>query len=304
VKPNIPQSNNLELSSLPNTVKDEQVNKAFQKMIENDGLDKISKHILGQRKIYASRKESLTADDEKKIVRGFVFEYIALEFLSEKGEPPNKELSDLLLNISRDPIPFLDRAYYQLSKDVKDETNFDKKHKMEDKINEIIKLKDTIKKHPFNNDSIAIRTIKKEDGSTEAFVTGTYEMKNYHIQENIESIENQLINSKHDTVLILQKLIKFLPDYYRYNEEKTGTKSTLPTVSGVANLEEFQQIVVQPNIMAKNTEERNQYVKGLEEICDGVVFINISIAEIVRISESLYPKIRAQMNKLQRSGYR
>ena len=283
---------------------------ALEKAFENDMIGKIVDNILNaeeveakekerrakEQKRFFSRQEFRMSDEElDSRIRGIVFENIALELLAEKGEPPNRKLSDLLTDICKRPHIFLSYVRNQMEFELSNETAPFKRDRIFNQIKEIDSAKNDLPLHPFNNDVIAIKT----DESGKIIVTGSYEMKNYHIteKEEVEDIDNQLANSKLDTVNILSSVLKYLPVYARCYERNMGRKFNIPTDIDVVEESEFKQCIVQPDMYFPSKEKRQAYFDSLSEICDDLITVGIKTETFVKISNNLKLLVKDRLEK-------
>ena len=182
----------------------------------NTCMENIAKDILDKQAFSKIKGEKFTADNYERSIRGMLFESIALDYMEKKGEPENPELSNIILSISRNPKGFLSSVYQSLTKEYISEINPSEKYEIEMKIKKIkSEIEDPdILRFPSNSDAIAIQT-KRNEENVEIKVVGSIEIKNYNFMrsEQSEKVLQQLEKSKHDTVLILSKVLKYLPYY-------------------------------------------------------------------------------------------
>ena len=153
-----------------------------------------------------------------------------------------------------------------------------------------------ILRFPSNSDAIAIQT-KGGKESVEIRVVGSIEIKNYNFMrsEQSDKVLQQLEKSKHDTVLILNKVLKYLPYYYRQNGRE------IPDNVVVNSEEDFKQTVVQPDVYKTPDSPEKKF---LEENGIVVETIGITPKKLAEVANLIEPEIRRKMNNLQRFGYK
>ncbi len=264
----------------------------------NTCMENIAKDILDKQAFSKIKGEKFTADNYERSIRGMLFESIALDYMEKKGEPENPELSNIILSISRNPKGFLSSVYQSLTKEYISEINPSEKYEIEMKIKKIkSEIEDPdILRFPSNSDAIAIQT-KRNEENVEIKVVGSIEIKNYNFMrsEQSEKVLQQLEKSKHDTVLILSKVLKYLPYYYRQNGRE------IPNNVTVNSEEDFKQTVVQPNVYETPDSPEKRY---LEENGIIVETLGITPRKLAEITTLIEPEIRKRMNTLQRFGYK
>ena len=265
---------------------------------DNTCMENIAKDILDKQAFSKIKGEKFTADNYERSIRGMLFESIALDYMEKKGEPENPELSNIILSISRNPKGFLSSVYQSLTKEYISEINPSEKYEIEMKIKKIkSEIEDPdILRFPSNSDAIAIQT-KRNEENVEIKVVGSIEIKNYNFMrsEQSEKVLQQLEKSKHDTVLILSKVLKYLPYYYRQNGRE------IPNNVTVNSEEDFKQTVVQPNVYETPDSPEKRY---LEENGIIVETLGITPRKLAEITTLIEPEIRKRMNTLQRFGYK
>jgi hypothetical protein len=113
--------------------------------------------------------------------------------------------------------------------------------------------------------------------------------------EQSDKVLQQLEKSKHDTVLILNKVLKYLPYYYRQNGREISDKVV------VNSEEDFKQTVVQPDVYKTPDSPEKRFLEENGIIVETIGITPRKLAEIAAIVE---PEIRKKMNNLQRFGYK
>jgi hypothetical protein len=261
-------------------------------------LDKIAKDILDKQGFSRSKREKFTTEMYERSVRGMMFEQIALDYMEKKGEPEDPDLSNIILSISRNPKGFLSSVHQSLLKEYVSETDSGKKYEIEMKIKKIRSEIDdpNILKFPSNSDAIAIRTKGGKD-NIEIRVVGSIEIKNYNFMrsETTDEVLQQLERSKHDTVFILDRVLKYLPYYYRKNGREISDNVF------VNSEEDFTQTIVQPDVYRTPDSPEKAFLEKSGIIVETLGITPRKLAEIATIIE---PEIRKRMNNLQRFGYK
>lgn len=269
-----------------------------EKVIEGNDMEKIAKDIINKQTFAGLHREAFTQEKYERAVRGMLFESIALKYMESKGEPENPALSNLILEVSRNPKGFLTRVYDMRSKEYTSETNPSKRDLL---LNEIRNLRQKIEdpnipRLPSNSDAIAIQTREGEHG-LELSIVGSIEVKNYNFvkSDRVNDVIKQLEKSKQDTLSILNSVLDYLP-YYCNTVDLSVPKSI-----NVVSKEDFQQTVVQPDVYRGENDPNRKY---LEDMGIKVETMNITARQLAEIAKILEPEIRKSMIKLQRSGYR
>ena len=278
---------------------DSAVAESINKVITSDNyMESIAKDILDKQSFSRMKRETFTNEMYERSIRGMLFEYVALGYMEKKGEPEDPELSNIILSISRNPKGFLSSVHQSLLKEYVSETNPSKKQETEMKMKKIkSEIEDPdILRFPSNSDAIAIQT-KGGKESVEIRVVGSIEIKNYNFMrsEQSDKVLQQLEKSKHDTVLILNKVLKYLPYYYRQNGRE------IPDNVVVNSEEDFKQTVVQPDVYKTPDSPEKKF---LEENGIVVETIGITPKKLAEVANLIEPEIRRKMNNLQRFGYK
>jgi hypothetical protein len=277
---------------------DNAVVEALKKVVDSD-LGVIAKEILDKQAFSGKKGEKFTEGIYHKNIRGMFFEHLALRYMEEKGEPEDPFLSNLILGISRDPKGFLSVIYGTMLKEYNLENNPGKKDQL---LSDMRKVKNEIEdpglpNFPSNNDAIAIQTVNNHS-ELKVTVVGSIEVKGYNFirSKYAEDVMNQLSKSKHDTVNVLDKVLKYLP-YYLNSKNNNYEFRNIDIVSE----DDFQQTLVQPNVYKG---ENDTDKLSLESQGFNVEIINITTEQIANISKVLAPEIRKEMIKAQRFGYK
>ena len=278
---------------------DSAVAESINKVITNDNyMESIAKDILDKQSFSRMKRETFTNEMYERSIRGMLFEYVALGYMEKKGEPEDPELSNIILSISRNPKGFLSSVHQSLLKEYVSETDLGKKHEIEMKMKKIkSEIGDPdILRFPSNSDAIAIQT-KGDKDSVEIRVVGSIEIKNYNFMrsEQSDKVLQQLEKSKHDTVLILNRVLKYLPYYYRQNGRE------IPDNVIVNSEEEFKQTVVQPDVYKTPDSPEKRFLEDNGILVETIGITPKKLAEVANLIE---PEIRKRMSNLQRFGYK
>jgi len=199
------------------------------------------KRQMGDYRMNSRRETGITKempeDDKRSLARGHLFEKIAIAHLHEQNKPPDPELSDAILEIVRSPSKMIQTLEQRLGRTrvPKEYEAIRKEFEEEKKAGKFDKLK----RHPKNNDSIALDIIEDEvTGIIKATVLGSYEVKNYQIDKEYaqEQIKTQLEGAKEAAVSTIEELGKYIPLFLLLHGH-----SNIPGVVETVSREDFKQ---------------------------------------------------------------
>ncbi len=265
---------------------------ALETFHENGGFELVAHEI----EIQEQFRGTVSSEEIGRIIRGHIFENLAVHLLSQEGKPINPEASQKFANIIRFPHKFIDEV----------EETFKKKGiPIEKEVAQNLEAaKAQIKRHPRNNDAIAF-DVRDDEGVRTAKITGSYEMKNYLLgsTSKAESVRKQLEDAAEDT----REVIRIL------NETKLYTAYAsimdlpeLPHIISIVDEEEFEQIVVQPQGMfqtddkedAKNKRKayERDFNKGVRSKY-GFSYVGVSNRELTMIYEKADADIRKYLKE-------
>jgi hypothetical protein len=227
------------------------------------------KDVVSELKRQMEIDKNISDKDLERIARGHIFERLALGLMFE-GEEEKLEVSNNLLEVIRNPYGFLDK----LEQEANDSPDVASSQRV---IREVARVRRAFEGKfgiaPSNNDAIVMQFSEGDVGFS-VHVTGSLEMKNYSVdfEDKEDRITKQLNSSRRDTVYVINQLSNLFG-----MKNSDADKVRLPSSVSVEKIQDFSQIVVQP--------------QGTTKYNDESILVGISKNELGSIYDVLVPLI-------------